>query len=161
MRKKPQKQEETFLAWVTRNGGEAMEATNRYEQARFKAFGLTHVVYSAKKGRGRSYSDDKAEQYFIAYMTGEDVRLNARTDSYLNGEPVVRALVARDGPRCFYCNVEFSDTIRPTIEHLVSRVHGGPDHMANKLLACKDCNEQAGHLSGVEKIRLRDQKLWN
>lgn len=161
MRKKPQKQEEPFDAWVKRNGGEWLAPTNEWEEFRFKAYTKTHIIYRKKKGKGRSYSSEEARDVYGTYTLGEDMRLNDRVDSYLKGEPVIRALVARDGPRCFYCNVEFSVTVKPTIEHLVARVHQGPDHMANKLLACQPCNEEAGHLSGVEKIRLRDAKLWN
>lgn len=150
---------ETFDEWVSRNSGEVLTPLQEYELHRYVAWRKTHVVYHGKKRR-TSFSDHLAESHYHAWQKGESVRLNDRTDAYMNGSPVVKALMKRDGPRCFFCNEEFSDKLKPTIEHLVSRVHKGPDHMSNKYLACKNCNEKAGHLSAPEKIRFRDSMLW-
>jgi hypothetical protein len=51
-------------------------------------------------------------------------------------------------------------TFRPglrRIEHLLPVTAGGPSHLANYALAHRSCNEEAGTLSLVEKLRLRDR----
>lgn len=62
-------------------------------------------------------------------------------------------LVARDGDGCFYCSNRL-DFAACTIEHLVARAAGGPDHASNLVLSCPGCNAHAGHLSAAEKMRL-------
>jgi 5-methylcytosine-specific restriction endonuclease McrA len=72
--------------------------------------------------------------------------------------PVDRAIAARDGETCFYCNDPFIDEKPRTREHLVAVTAGGPNHITNLFHACQPCNREMGHLSAPEKIRLRDQK---
>lgn len=40
---------------------------------------------------------------------------------------------------------------------VVPIAHGGPDHISNMVLAHRKCNEEAGHLSGREKIEIHVQ----
>ena len=72
-------------------------------------------------------------------------------------------ILERDGPGCFFCGGEFppvnwdQDPGRaPTIEHLVAKAHGGPEHISNKFAAHSACNVSAGHMSAPEKIALRE-----
>lgn len=67
-------------------------------------------------------------------------------------------LLKRDGRECFYCGEEAGFDVVPTIEHLLSRAHGGPDTLENTTLSCKPCNEEAGDLSVIDKVRLREKK---
>lgn len=69
--------------------------------------------------------------------------------------PEVAALLKRDGDRCFLCRQALGEDI--TVEHLVPRTAGGPNHMANKALAHQACNLRMGHLSLMEKIALREK----
>lgn len=50
--------------------------------------------------------------------------------------------------RCCYCGVGFSDQPdsvgSPTIEHVVPRSLGGPDHPNNYVIACYGCNTARG-----------------
>ncbi len=62
----------------------------------------------------------------------------------------------RDGNRCFYCPNTIPAGLE-TIEHLVPAAAGGPNHLANLFLAHRSCNEAAGTVSAVEKIRLRER----
>jgi len=67
------------------------------------------------------------------------------------------ALLRRDGNACFYCGEPTGEDDR-SLEHLVARAHGGPDHLSNLVLAHRRCNAVAGHLSAMEKIRIREQR---
>jgi hypothetical protein len=68
-------------------------------------------------------------------------------------------LMARDGDRCFYCSTPlFSPFPVPnthgiSVEHLVPKAHGGPDHASNLVLTCSPCNREMGALSAAEKVR--------
>ncbi len=66
-------------------------------------------------------------------------------------------LVVRDGEACFYCGTKLTQA-SATIEHLLARVHGGPDKIENLVLACAPCNKQAGNRPVAEKVRLRDHR---
>ncbi|GGI06198.1 hypothetical protein GCM10011354_17890 [Egicoccus halophilus] len=56
----------------------------------------------------------------------------------------------RDGPFCVWCSREFSDLVRPTREHVVPRVKGGPSIPENEVAACARCNRERGHASPVQ-----------
>lgn len=78
-----------------------------------------------------------------------------------NGD--LERLSERDGPRCFYCGRHFAPSgdlaernSVPTVEHFVPRSKGGPDILANKVLACGRCNSEVGDKSIVEKVAYRD-----
>jgi hypothetical protein len=65
-------------------------------------------------------------------------------------------LVARDGPGCFYCHLQFEPTTgNPTItlDHFVPQSHGGKTSYHNLRLACYKCNHLKGGLSGEEFLR--------
>lgn len=57
----------------------------------------------------------------------------------------LRAAIARDGPTCVWCSRGFGDLVRPTTEHLVPRIKGGPSWLENEVAACRRCNGQRGH----------------
>jgi hypothetical protein len=46
-----------------------------------------------------------------------------------------------------------------TLEHLLSRRLKASDSLENLVLAHRVCNENAGHLSIAEKVRIREQRL--
>jgi 5-methylcytosine-specific restriction endonuclease McrA len=57
----------------------------------------------------------------------------------------LRAALLRDGPTCVWCSREFTDLVRPTTEHLVPRIKGGPSWLENEVAACRRCNSARGH----------------
>jgi 5-methylcytosine-specific restriction endonuclease McrA len=59
----------------------------------------------------------------------------------------LQAALLRDGPTCVWCARPFSELVRPTTEHLVPRVKGGPSWLENEVAACRRCNTQRGHQS--------------
>lgn len=63
---------------------------------------------------------------------------------------IVRILLARDGDRCFWCNVRFRGDVLPTIEHLLPRSEGGGNGLDNLALACHWCNQKRGVMPVAE-----------
>lgn len=68
---------------------------------------------------------------------------------------MIYQLSIRDGWHCFYCN-KLLDENTSTIEHLVSRHDGGPNHPSNLFLSCNDCNVKVGREAAHIKIKMRD-----
>ncbi|MTV27912.1 HNH endonuclease [Nitriliruptoraceae bacterium ZYF776] len=56
----------------------------------------------------------------------------------------------RDGASCVWCSRAFSDLVRPTREHVIPRVKGGPSIPENEVAACARCNRERGHASPVQ-----------
>lgn len=80
------------------------------------------------------------------------VRLVEAT-SYRGRQAKIQHLIKRDGPTCLYCEEEI-DPRTCTIEHIVAKEAGGPEHASNLALTCGPCNRAMGHLSAVEKVKL-------
>jgi 5-methylcytosine-specific restriction endonuclease McrA len=57
----------------------------------------------------------------------------------------LRSAIARDGATCVWCSRQFTDLVRPTTDHLVPRIKGGPSWLENELAACRRCNSERGH----------------
>lgn len=65
---------------------------------------------------------------------------------------IIEELIAREGGRCRYCKVEvrrnwlednrFDDDA--TIDHIIPKAKGGPNHISNYALACRRCNHAKG-----------------
>ncbi|MFF0815157.1 HNH endonuclease [Rhodococcus sp. NPDC003318] len=69
--------------------------------------------------------------------------------------------VDRQGGRCLWCGRSFGPLIRPTTDHLVPRIKGGPSIAANEAAACPRCNADRGHSSPVDWLtRCRDRDGW-
>ncbi len=68
--------------------------------------------------------------------------------------PTMRARVReRAGNRCEYCQLRQDDSPLAAlhVEHIIPRVHGGPDSEENLALACIDCNLHKGtNLTGLD-----------
>lgn len=71
--------------------------------------------------------------------------------------PYKRLIAIRDGRECFYCGMHLpKDEL--TIEHMLAVTDGGTHNIKNLVLACTDCNGEAGTLSVAAKFKLREQK---
>lgn len=83
-----------------------------------------------------------------------------------SGEPSRRARIEqvldRDGPTCVWCGREFDGRmVRPTREHVIARVKGGPSWLENEVAACRRCNAERGHASPVQwldEVRARGRE---
>lgn len=69
-------------------------------------------------------------------------------------------ILERDGPTCVWCGRRFQGLVRPTTEHLVPRLKGGPSWIENEVAACRRCNGQRGHLSLGEWADECERRGW-
>jgi hypothetical protein len=72
----------------------------------------------------------------------------------------LRTAVDRDGPRCVWCRRECVGLVRPTTDHLVPKVKGGPSWLENEVLACRRCNAERGHRSPVDWLEECLRRGW-
>lgn len=160
------KRGEAFKAFLAERGCELLTPTNKYEVLRFKRAGRTNIVYRNAKGRFTTVGGDI--ELAVAAFTSTERKTVGRARivmaippaieakrAKLRGSSVHKALLARDGDRCFYCNSRLGDD--QTREHLVAAANGGSDRLDNLVLAHHACNVKAGELSLVDKIKLRDR----
>lgn len=138
--------------WLTAAGAECLSPTNPWEVLRFRAAGATHVVYFNKKDQVSM--TDATREILNAFFQGTHWSAGVAVARRKRGVDET-TLRARDGDGCFLCGEVLGDDA--TIEHLVPVVHGGPNHISNKVLAHQACNQRLGHLSLPEKLALRDK----
>ena len=72
----------------------------------------------------------------------------------------LRLILDRDGPTCVWCGRTFSEQVRPTTEHVVPRLKGGPSWLENEVAACGRCNGERGHRSPVEWLEECERRGW-
>jgi HNH endonuclease len=70
------------------------------------------------------------------------------------------AAVERNGMRCVWCRRACACAVRPTTDHLVPKVKGGPSWSENEVVACGRCNRQRGHLSPVDWLEECERRGW-
>lgn len=153
-----------FKEWLRDCGAEILGTTSDWEVLRVR----THhgVLVAHRNKRNRQIWPPVLAELAIQFERGEFPALSAakrvRRRSKLRQR--YQTLVERDGPECFYCgepvpalDEECEEGYAPSVEHLVPNAHGGPNHISNSFLAHACCNNIAGALSAVEKIRLREQ----
>ncbi|HEY8371999.1 MAG TPA: HNH endonuclease signature motif containing protein [Pseudonocardiaceae bacterium] len=68
--------------------------------------------------------------------------------------------VARDGPTCVWCGRTLDGLVRPTTDHLVPRVKGGPSWQENEVAACGRCNRERGHRSPADWLAECVRRGW-
>ncbi len=73
----------------------------------------------------------------------------------------LRRALERDGPTCVWCGREFGELVRPTTEHLVPRVKGGPSWLANEVAACRRCNSERGHRAPAPWLEECVRRGWS
>jgi HNH endonuclease len=56
--------------------------------------------------------------------------------------------------RCLYCDALFTETCRPTKDHLVAIIAGGTDWAFNLVLACRRCNSRRREIPFEEYCKL-------
>ncbi|WP_104525696.1 HNH endonuclease [Blastococcus atacamensis] len=69
-------------------------------------------------------------------------------------------ILERDGSTCVWCGRPFSGQVRPTTEHVVPRVKGGPSWLENEVAACGRCNGERGHRTPVEWLEECRRRGW-
>lgn len=139
-----------FKTFLSSHGAQVLNPTNEWELVRFLAGGETGIIYRNKRGDVTFVGP--AEAAFNAFASGQAWRVDPYNRAKVRIKPVVATLRARDGDLCFFCALAMGDDA--TVEHLVARAHGGPNHVSNLFLAHGACNQKAGHLSAPEKIAM-------
>jgi hypothetical protein len=71
------------------------------------------------------------------------------------------AILERDGATCIWCGRAFGPLIRPSTEHVVPRVKGGPSWLENEVAACRRCNGERGHRTPVEWLEECERRGWD
>lgn len=137
-------------AWLRAQGAEVLAPTNAYEMARFRARGGVHVIYEGRRG---ITANGFAQTALTAYEKGANLWMGLTTKPRGNMAKTRAALLERDGNLCFFCCLEMN-LEDMTVEHLVGRAKGGPDHQDNLVLAHESCNKSADNLPLIEKIKI-------
>lgn len=148
------KQIQTFTGWLNEQGADILAPTSEYELLRFRCRHGTGVIYTGRRGQSTNGAivDDAIRCWQKQRpWDGKGERTSA------GGKSLKPKLLLRDGPACFYCGEEF-EPAELTVEHLLSRAHGGPNRLTNTVLACRPCNEAVGCMTLPEKVRWRDEK---
>lgn len=147
-----------FEAFLIERGAQILQPTNEWEVLRFKTARGTSVVYC--NARGGVTPTGESTTAWAAFEKGGPWRGAPAPKKRQTGRektlPLFNALIRRDGHGCFYCGVDTTEDDR-SLEHLVPITHGGPNHLSNLVIAHRRCNSEAGHLSAMEKIRLREK----
>jgi 5-methylcytosine-specific restriction endonuclease McrA len=139
-----------FKTFLKISGAELQKTTNEYELVRFRTINGVSVVYKGK--RGYSFTGE-AQEAFDAMRKSTVWTIMPR--GLKEKKQTQKALLKRDGTRCFYCNVITTVETR-TIEHLLSVSNGGNNNLANLVISCKSCNQAVGDIPILEKIAYRD-----
>lgn len=148
-----------FEAFLVERGAQILQPTNEWEVLRFKTSRGTSIVYC--NARGGITPTGESLKAWEAFEKSGPWRASPAPKKRIIGRdrtlPIFNALLRRDGVACFYCGEPTTEGDR-SLEHLVPRAHGGPDHLSNMVLAHRCCNSKAGHLSVMEKIRMRESR---
>lgn len=70
----------------------------------------------------------------------------------LNDPGVRVAVISMNDGRCVYCSVVLVDGDNFSIDHVVPKSAGGPDHLSNYLPCCKSCNSSKGDRHVLQTI---------
>jgi len=71
-------------------------------------------------------------------------------------------LLERGAWRCAWCGYDLTKSnARPTRDHIVPKIKGGPTRLENEVASCGSCNRQRGHASPSQFIETtrRDRGL--
>lgn len=148
------KYRESFEKFLDERGAQILQPTNEWELLRFRTDAGVSIVYCNRKA-GLTLTG-KAQDAWNAFRSAGSWRGTTAVDKVKKAAPIIRRLLQRDGEDCFFCRKAMAENTR-TVEHLVPRTHGGPNHLSNFVLAHRECNLKVGHLSVMEKIRVRER----
>lgn len=150
-----------FVAWLAYNGAEIGVPTNQYEVVRYLAHAeghrkpVTHIIYAKENGL-LTFMPGTREHYAQFLGIEGDGALKGKM-SRTKRMSFRAQIIARDGKGCWFCGGP-TTAASESIEHLVPRAKGGPDNLANFVLAHKLCNHEAADMDLCDKIALRDRK---
>lgn len=143
-----------FKAWLEEHGSEVRVTATRFELARFTTDVGVGIIYLNRFGQITSWIGG-ADGAWDAYIRNGSWRAREATPrDRSKGRKAAdwRDLSHRDGPSCVYCGAALTQATA-SIDHVVSVTNGGPDNLANKVLACREHNAIGGALPLVGKVR--------
>lgn len=147
-----------FQRWLRGHGSEIRLPSNDYEILRFTTPQGVGVIYRNKQNRITSGSDG-ADIAWNAFRCGDDSWCLPKTKRVQLTHQQA-AIIKRDGDECWFCGTPFEQggdgSKNLTVEHLVSVVYRGPNHISNLVVAHQKCNQNAGTLPVSEKVKLRE-----
>lgn len=143
-----------FEEFLTARGAQILQPTNEWEVLRFRSLKGVSIIYRNAQD-GLTFTGDSAEAW-NAFTENLSWRGAKATKRMKKAAPALAAVLSRDGDECFYCMKPTNDEDR-TVEHLVPVAHGGPNHLSNFVIAHRKCNNRVGHMSAMEKIRIRER----
>lgn len=156
--KRPAFKIDAFKTWLTDCGAVVAPPTSQWEILRVQTCDGTQVVY-----RNAKDVQTWPEPLVVAreaFERGNRMSLSPDMKARKKLRHLVEEIASRDGLWCWFCEAGFlaPDSVEVTVEHLVAKSHGGPDHLSNLVIACKPCNSLVGHMSVSEKVAIRDRK---
>jgi hypothetical protein len=146
----------TFKLWLQERGSEFYASTNPYEVLRFNTPSGVGLVFRNDKTAVSAANAAAKIAIKAFYENGPWRAVDATKRIYIS--PQRKAIMARDGDKCVYCERIFTEEFSPRIEHVVPVTAGGPNHLSNLALACEDCDKAVGTKSAAEKIRFAVEK---
>jgi hypothetical protein len=151
-----------FASWLAENGAEIGVPSNPYEVVRYLAHAeghrkpVTHIVYTKENGMLTFTGQSRAHYAAFLGLEGDgSLKRGARPSSTVMRQHR-RAIIKRDGEECWFCGQHVTAD-NSSVEHLVPRSQGGPDTLANFVLAHPACNQAAGDMPLGDKIAMRDR----
>ncbi|RTL04840.1 HNH endonuclease [Candidatus Dependentiae bacterium] len=140
---------EKFKTWLEKRGAIVLPTTNKWEVVRFKTINGTSVIYTNKKG-DLSFTNESA----AAHKAWESNKVWRAVDNKRKNLKAHKVKIAnRDGKRCFIHSDKKSwDQL--TIEHLLSKSHGGSDNINNLVLVCSGGNHLLSNKPLSKKIEI-------
>lgn len=147
---------EALKNFIRAQGGEVEESTNTWEIVRFRARGGVHSIYT--NARGRITAHGFSGEVLAAFNKPIGIAMG-NTKKQRPGMAGRRSrILERDGNVCFYCLQGMGPEDR-TVEHLIDRSKGGPDHLDNLVLAHEQCNLGLNGKNLHEKLAVREKAL--
>jgi len=142
---------DNFRSWLILQGAEILPRTNEYEELRFKGKEVGVVYKSGKTSNGYTLNAIKC---FLKKQkwNGRPVNIGRK----LGYRKEKMKLLERDGSDCFYCGLPLEDDI--TVEHIIPLISGGKNILSNMVLCHEKCNQEAGILTIVDKVKLAINK---
>lgn len=147
---------DAFKRYLERAGAEILAPTNMYEAVRFRENGNIGVIYQNKRFELTSFTGKNTLEIFRKFKNFDYSWSATVKKKRISKNIVIRSLAERDGQECFYCGKEM-EVNTETLEHMLPINKGGNNHLANLALCHKECNELAGHMDVIEKVKLRDK----
>ncbi len=142
---------EAFASWLREQGAEVQAPKSQYEFARFRAQGGLHIIYIRQSGT--ISAQPFGLECLAAFRRRSNMAMGFTAARNTRAASVRATLLLRDGEACFFCG----DPMLPeeiTVEHLVAKNKGGPDHTDNLVLAHERCNQDVGPMPLIDKIRI-------